>query len=57
MLGHKSTTMTLDLYGHLYADQLDEGGQPLDAAARQVLSDVYALCVPAVKNEASFARP
>ena len=24
MLGHKSATMTLDLYGHLYADQLDE---------------------------------
>jgi hypothetical protein len=30
MLGHKSATMTLDLYGHLYADQLDDlGDQPL----------------------------
>ena len=24
MLGHKSATMTLDLYGHLFPDQLDE---------------------------------
>ncbi len=32
MLGHKSATMTLDLYGHLYADQLDEVGDRLHAA-------------------------
>jgi integrase len=25
LLGHESATMTLDLYGHLFADQLDEG--------------------------------
>ena len=24
MLGHKSATMTLDLYGHLFPDQLDQ---------------------------------
>lgn len=33
MLGHKSATMTLDLYGHLYADQLDELGNRLHEAA------------------------
>lgn len=33
MLGHKSATMTLDLYGHLYADQLDELGDRLHEAA------------------------
>ncbi|MEO6885780.1 MAG: site-specific integrase, partial [Jatrophihabitantaceae bacterium] len=32
MLGHKSATMTLDLYGHLFADQLDEVADALDAA-------------------------
>jgi integrase len=33
MLGHKSATMTLDLYGHLYGDQLDELGDRLHDAA------------------------
>jgi site-specific recombinase XerD len=32
MLGHKSATMTLDLYGHLFADQLDEVADRMDAA-------------------------
>ncbi|MBE7187287.1 tyrosine-type recombinase/integrase [Jatrophihabitans endophyticus] len=32
MLGHASATMTLDLYGHLYADQLDEVADRMDAA-------------------------
>ncbi len=32
MLGHKSATMTLDLYGHLFPDQLDEVANALDAA-------------------------
>ena len=32
MLGHKTATMTLDLYGHLFADQLDEVADALDAA-------------------------
>lgn len=34
MLGHKTATMTLDLYGHLYPDRLDEVADRLDAAAR-----------------------
>ena len=32
MLDHKSATMTLDLYGHLFADQLDEVAHAMDAA-------------------------
>lgn len=36
MLGHKTATMTLDLYGHLNGDQLDEVGDRLDQAARAV---------------------
>jgi integrase len=32
MLGHKSATMTLDLYGHLMADRLDEVADAVDAA-------------------------
>lgn len=42
MLGHESATMTLDLYGHLFPDQLDDVAQRLDAAAR--LADVYQMC-------------
>jgi integrase len=34
MLGHKSATMTVDLYGHLFGDQLDIVSDPLDAARR-----------------------
>ena len=32
MLGHKSATMTLDQYGHLFGDQLDEVADRMDAA-------------------------
>jgi Ca2+/H+ antiporter len=32
MLGHQSATMTLDLYGHLLADPLDEVADAMDAA-------------------------
>ena len=32
MLGHASATMTLDLYGHLFYDRLDEVADALDAA-------------------------
>jgi integrase len=35
MSGHKSATMTLDLYGHLYDDRLDEVAERMDAARRQ----------------------
>jgi hypothetical protein len=42
MLGHKSARMTLDLYGHLFGDQLHDVSAALDAAARA--ADVYPLC-------------
>ncbi len=32
MLGHRSATMTLDLYGHLMPDQLDEVADAMDSA-------------------------
>ena len=32
MLGHASATMTLDTYGHLFEDRLDEVGNALDVA-------------------------
>ncbi len=34
MLGHKSATMTWDLYGHLYDDDLNAVAERIDAAAR-----------------------
>lgn len=46
MLGHASATMTLDLYGHLFSDRLDEVGEALDAAARA--AGVYPLCTKPV---------
>jgi len=33
MLGHKTATMTLDLYGHLFPDRLDDLADRMDAAA------------------------
>ena len=35
MLGHRSATMTLDLYGHLFDDRLDEVADALDRAAQR----------------------
>jgi hypothetical protein len=39
MLGHKSATMTLDQYGHLFGDRLDVVADAMDAARAKVLSD------------------
>lgn len=40
MLGHKSATMTLDLYGHLFDNRLDEVAAAMDAArSRGLLAD------------------
>jgi len=33
MLGHKTATMTLDLYGHLFPDRLDVLADRMDSAA------------------------
>lgn len=47
MLGHKSATMTLDLYGHLFGDRLDVVADAMDAARSSALADVYPLCTGA----------
>ena len=36
MLGHKSATMTLDLYGHVFDDRLNEVADALDRAVRDL---------------------
>jgi site-specific recombinase XerD len=43
MLGHKSATMTLDLYGHLFGDRLDVVADAMDSARDSALSGVYPL--------------
>ena len=43
MLGHKSATMTLDLYDHLFGDRLDVVADAMDSARAQRL-----LVVPTV---------
>lgn len=37
MLGHKSAAMTLDIYGHLWPDRLDEVADVLDAGRKSAL--------------------
>lgn len=45
MLGHKSATMTLDLYGHLFGDRLDVVADALEAARATALqAAVYPAC-------------
>ena len=39
MLGHKSATLTLDLYGHLFPDRLDVVADAMNAARLKALSD------------------
>ena len=38
MLGHKSATLTLDLYGHLFGDRLDVVADAMEAARLQAIS-------------------
>ena len=38
MLGHKSATMTLDLYGHLFPDRLDTVADAMDASRTVALN-------------------
>ena len=39
MLGHKSATMTLDQYGHLFGDRLDVVADAMDAARTSALAE------------------
>jgi integrase len=47
MLGHKSATMTLDQYGHLFPNRLDVVADAMDAARTAELGNVYSLCTGA----------
>jgi len=47
MLGHKSATMTLDLYGHLFGDRLDVVADAMDAARGAALAARVAHPLPA----------
>jgi integrase len=53
MLGHKSATMTLDLYGHLFGDQLDEIGDALHAAREAAARSAVANSLPAAAGDAA----
>jgi integrase len=44
LLGHKSATMTLDQYGHLFGDRLDIAADAMDAAREKALGDVSGMC-------------
>lgn len=44
MLGHKSAAMTLDVYGHLFPDRLDEVADALDAGRKSALAARAAEC-------------
>lgn len=47
MLGHKSATLTLDRYGHLYPDELQGVADRLDSLANSAASEKCAQNVPA----------
>ncbi|MFC9876828.1 tyrosine-type recombinase/integrase [Nocardia salmonicida] len=40
MLGHKTATLTLDLYGHLFDEDLDPVAAALDVKARTVADEL-----------------
>lgn len=45
MLRHASATLTLDRYGHMFPDELDDVARRMDEAAR--LAAVYRTCTEA----------
>jgi integrase len=54
LLGHKTATLTLDRYGHLYPDDLTAVADALDAAARSTAGDLRAIGpLKAVASEAN----
>ncbi len=56
MLGHKSATMTLDLYGHLFPDRLDTVADAMDAA-RTVALDAAAGAATGRRRDAAEIVP
>lgn len=55
MLGHATASMTLDLYGHLFPDQLDDVADRLDAIGRAAAENSCGQS--AVKREITALRP
>ncbi|WP_329176034.1 tyrosine-type recombinase/integrase [Streptomyces sp. NBC_01477] len=55
MLGHKSATLTLDVYGHLFPDRLDEVSDKLDERRAILLAKAKYGTVEA-EREASKAK-
>jgi len=57
MLGHKSAVMTLDQYGHLFGDRLDEVADAMAAAraaaVAQALPQRIVVDLDAVRREAT----
>ncbi len=45
LLGHKSATLTLDRYGHLFPDDLDAVADAFDAAAKSTAYDLRTIPV------------
>jgi integrase len=58
MLGHKSATMTLDQYGHLFGDRLDVVADAMDTARTAALASVSADGYPiGTRGEVVDLRP
>ena len=56
MLGHKSATMTLDLYGHLMTDRLDQVADAMDAARRSFQDHADSLRTKPIVRDLDEAR-
>jgi len=56
LLGHKSATMTLDRYGHLYPDDLDAVAQRLDEGARKAADRLRTTASSGPKPNLHLAR-
>lgn len=50
MLGHKSATMTLDVYGHLFPDRLDEVSKKTHKRRARVLAKAKAKAEKAARK-------
>ncbi|MFJ6616186.1 hypothetical protein ACIQOW_01210 [Kitasatospora sp. NPDC091335] len=55
MLGHKTATLTLDTYGHLWPDRLDEVSDRLDSQRSKVLKLAKKKAEKAQKKAAKLA--
>lgn len=56
LLGHKTATLTLDRYGHLYADELGVIADALDTAARSTANPLRTQAAPAASTKLRAVR-